>query len=128
MHQVFGIPGKQQGILDAIYQDDLCDCLESSKSEMEDREREVLKRPDETYSPRFWPYLRERSEMMASHMVEKVRREAGMAVGNEGKPLPYYINNSESMNNVMKSAKENFLKQKPLCLAAEQDSVYAKRV
>ena len=66
--------------------------------------------------------------MMASHMVEKVRREAGMAVEDDGKPLPCYINNSESINNVMKSAKENFLKQKPLCLAAEQDSVYAKRV
>ena len=81
LHQVFGIPGKQQGILDAVYQDDLCDCLESSKSEMEDREREVLKRPDETNSPKFWPYLRQRSEMMASHIVEKVRKEAGMAVG-----------------------------------------------
>lgn len=53
----------------------------SSKSEMEDREREVLKRPDETNSPKFWPYLRQRSEMMASHIVEKVRKEAGMAVG-----------------------------------------------
>ena len=60
LHQVFGFPGKQQDILDAVYQDDLCDCLESSKSKMEDREREVLKRPDETYSPKFWPYLRER--------------------------------------------------------------------
>lgn len=120
--------GKQQGILNAVYQDDLCDCLESSKSEMEDKEREVLKRPDETNSPKFWPYLRQRSEMMASHMVEKVRKEAGMAVGDDGKPLPCYINNSESINNVMKSAKEHFLKQKSLCLAAEQDSVYAKRI
>ena len=93
MHQVFGIPGKQQGILDAVYQDDLCDCLESSKSQMEDRQREVLKRPDETNSPKFWPYLRQHSEMMASHMVEKVRKEAGMAVGDDGKPLPCYINN-----------------------------------
>ena len=58
--------------------------------------------------------------MMASHMVEKVRKEVGMGLGDDGKPLPCYINNSESMNNVMKSAKENFLKQKPLCLAAEQ--------
>lgn len=91
-------------------------------------EDSVLKRPDETYSPKFWPYLKERSEMMASHMVEKVRKEAGMAVGDYCKPLPRYIYNSESMNNVMKSAKEDFLKQKPLCLAAEQDSVYAKRV
>ena len=85
LHQVFGIPGKQQGILDAVYQDNLRDRLESSKSEMEDREREMLKRADETYSPKFWPYLKERSEMMASHMVEKVRKEAGMAVGYDGK-------------------------------------------
>lgn len=52
---------------------------------IEDREREMLKRADETYSPKFWPYLKERSEMMASHMVEKVRKEAGMAVGYDGK-------------------------------------------
>ena len=108
MHQIFGIPGKQKGILDTVYQDDLCDCLESSKSEIEDREREVLKRPDETYSPKSWPHLKEPSEMMTSHMMEKVRKEAGMAVGDDGKQLRYYTNNSESMKNVMKSAKENF--------------------
>ena len=72
---------------------------------MEDREQEVLKRPDETYSPKFWPYLKERSEIMESHMVEKVRKEVGMAVGDDGKALRYYTNNSESMKNVMKSAK-----------------------
>ena len=83
LHQLFGIPGKQQRILDTVYQDDLCDCLESSKSEIEDREREVLKTPDETYSPKFWPHLKERSEMMASHMMEKVRKKAGMAVGDD---------------------------------------------
>lgn len=71
----------------------------------------MLKRPDETYSPKFWPCLKERSEMMASHMVEKVRKEVGMAVGDDGKPLRCYTNNSESMSNVMKSAKETFLMQ-----------------
>ena len=40
---MFGIPGKQKVILDTVYQDDLCDCLDSSKSEIEDREREVLR-------------------------------------------------------------------------------------
>ena len=78
---------RQQGILDAIDQDDLRDRLESSKSEMEDRERELLKRLDETYTPKFWPYLKERSDMMARHMVEKVRKEAGMGVGDDGKLL-----------------------------------------
>ena len=82
--------------------------MESSKSEIEDREREVLKRADKTYSPKFWPHLKERSEMMASYMVEKVRKEAGMAVGDDGRQLRCYTNNSESMNNVMKSAIENF--------------------
>ena len=31
-----------------------------------------------------------------------------MAVGDDGKQLRCYTNNSESMKNVMKSAKENF--------------------
>ena len=43
----------------------------------------MLKTPDETYSPKFWPHLKERSEMMASHMVEKVRKKAEMAVGDD---------------------------------------------
>ena len=73
----------------------------------------MLKRPDETYCAKFWPYLKERSEMTASHMVADVREEAGMAIGDDGKPLHCYTNNSESMNNVMKSAKETFLKQNP---------------
>ena len=86
MHQIFGIPGKQKGILDTVYQDDLCDCLESSKSEIEDREREVLKRSDETYSPKSWPHLKEPSEMMTNHMMEKFERRRewrlGMMVNN----------------------------------------------
>lgn len=45
-------------------------------------------------------------------MVLKVRKEAGMVVG-DNKPLRCYTNNSESMNNVMRSAKDTFLKQNP---------------
>ena len=98
---------------DAVDQDDLRGRLKTSKSEIEDRERDVLKRPDETYCAKFWPYLKEDSEMMASHMVADVRKEAEMAIGDDGKPLHCYTNNSESMNNVMKSAKATFLKQNP---------------
>lgn len=36
-----------------------------------------------------------------------------MPVGNDGKPLCCYTNSSESMNNVMRSAKETFLKGNP---------------
>ena len=93
---------------DAVDQDDLHGRLKSSKSEMEHRERDVLKRPDETYCAKFWPYLKEHSEMMASHMVADVRKEAGMAIEDDGKPLHCYTNNSESMNNVMKSAKDPY--------------------
>ncbi|PFX18167.1 hypothetical protein AWC38_SpisGene17458 [Stylophora pistillata] len=91
---------RQQGILDAIDQDDLRDRLESSKSEMEDRERELLKRLDETYTPKFWPYLKERSDMMARHMVEKVRKEAGMGVGDDGKLLRCQLNKIQFTQNV----------------------------
>ena len=70
---------------DAVDQDDLHGRLKSSKSEIEEREQDVLNRPGETYCAKFWPYLKERSEMMASHMVADVRKEAGMAIGDDGK-------------------------------------------
>lgn len=50
--------------------------------------------------------------MMKNHMVEKVRRKAVMIDGDDGKPLRCYTNCSESMNNVMKAARNNFLKQR----------------
>ena len=113
LQRVFGVKGKEEGILDAVDREDLRQRLESVKTELESKEREVLKRDGEKYAPKFWSYLEERSEMMARHMVENAREEAGMAVGDDGKPLRCYTNCSESMNNVMRSAKETFLKANP---------------
>lgn len=113
LQRVFGVPRKVEGLLDAVDREDLRQRLDASKTEMESREREVLKREDKTYRPKFWSYMDKRSEMMACHMVEEVRKQAGMAVGDNGKPLRCYTNNSESMNNVMRCAKETFLKENP---------------
>jgi len=110
---VFGVHGKEEGILDADNQEDLRQRLDLAKMEIERREREVLKREDEAYKPRFWSFLDEHFEMMGSHMVANVRKEAGMVVEDDGKPARCYSNNSESMNNVMRSAKETFLKENP---------------
>lgn len=113
LQRVFGVHGKEEGILDADNQEDLRTRLDSAKEEIDSREREVLKREDEGYKPKFWSFLDEHSEMMGSHMVANVRKEAGMVVGDDGKPARCYSNNSESMNNVMRSAKETFLKENP---------------
>lgn len=51
--------------------------------------------------------------MMACNMVANIREEAGMVVGDDGKPVRCYISNSESINNVMRSAKETLLKENP---------------
>ena len=51
--------------------------------------------------------------MMACHMVANNRQEAGMVVGDDGKPLRCYTDNSESINSIMRSARETFLKENP---------------
>ena len=113
LQRVFGVHGKEEGILDADNKEDLRQRLDLAKMEIERREREVLKREDEAYKPKFWSFLDEHFEMMGSHMVANVRKEAGMVVEDDGKPARCYSNNSESMNNVMRSAKETFLKENP---------------
>lgn len=113
LQQVFGVPGKEHGILDTVDREDLQKRLDKAKSEIERKEREVLKRKDETFKPKFWSYLNDHFEMMACHMVANIREEAGMVVGDDGKPVCCYTNNSESINNVMRSAKETFLKENP---------------
>lgn len=113
LQKVFGVPGKEHGILDAVDREDLRKRLDGAKPEIERKEREVLKRKDDTFKPNFWSYLNNRFEMMSCHMVANIREEAGMVVGDDGKPVRCYTNNSESINNIMRSAKETFLKENP---------------
>jgi len=101
--------------------------LDSVKTAIEEREKEVLKRKDETFRPKFWSYLNERFAMMACHMVASIRSEAGMVLGDNGKPVRCYTNNSESMNNVMRSAKETYLNGNP-CVSQLNKFQFTKNV
>ena len=57
---------------------------------MDTKEREVLRREGQSYVPTFAAYLDGHYNMMKNHMVEKVRRKAGLPNGNNGKPLRSY--------------------------------------
>ena len=127
MQRVFGVPEKEDGILDAADREDLRKRLDSAKTAVEKREREVLKRKDETFRPKFWSYLNERFGMMASHMVASIHNEAGMVLGDNGKPVRCYTNNSESMNNVTRAAKETYLKGNP-CVSQLNKFQFTKNV
>ena len=87
--------------------------LDAKRDEMDTKEREVLRREGQSYVPTFWAYLDGHYNMMKNHMVEKVGRKAGLPNGNNGKPLRSYTNCSESMNHVMKVAKDAFLRENP---------------
>ena len=65
--------------------------------------------------------------MMASHMVASIRNEAGMVLGDNSKPVRCYTNNSESMNNVMRAAKETYLKGNP-CVSQMNKFQFTKNV
>lgn len=109
--KTFGIKGKEEGILDATDDKDLKRRLKSAKDDIEKQERVVLGK-DDKYLPKYWSYLNTKRRMIRRHMVDEARKKAGMINGENGKPPRCYTNYSESMNNVMKSAKNDFLKKK----------------
>ena len=94
---------------------------------MDTKEREVLRREGQSYVPTFAAYLDGHYNMMKNHMVEKVRRKAGLPNGNNGKPLRSYTNCSESMNHVMKVAKDAFLRENP-CVTQLSKLQFTKNV
>ena len=100
----------------------ICGNAWNLQTAIEEREKEVFKRKDETFRPKFWSYLNECFEMVAS-----IRSEAGMVLGDNGKPVRCYANNSESMNNVMRSAKETYLNGNP-CVSQLNKFQFTKNV
>ena len=71
LNKVFGVYGKEEGILDAEDKKDLNRRQYASKEELEREEREVLGK-DSTYQCEFWTYLELNYEMMKNNMVAKV--------------------------------------------------------
>lgn len=108
--KTFGVLGKEEGIIDATDGKDLRERLKSARNELEEQERLTLGK-DEKYSCKYWSYLNDNRKMMRRHMLDDVRRKAGMSDGDNGKPQRCYTNCSESMNHVMKAAKNDFLKK-----------------
>ena len=108
--KTFGVRGKEEGIIDATDGKDLRERLKSARNELEEHERRTLGK-DERYFPKYWSYLNSNRKMMRRHMLDDVRRKAGISDGDNGKPQRCYTNCSESMNHVMKAAKQDFLKK-----------------
>ena len=108
INKVFGVKGKEEGILDAEDKKDLKRRLDASKEELDREERKVLGK-DDGYECKFWKYLESNYDMMRNNMVAKVRRRAGLKDGPDGKPLRSYTNPSESMNHVMSSLKKDIV-------------------
>ena len=91
LNKVFGVYGKEEGILDAEDKKDLKRRLYASKEELEREEREVLGK-DSTYQCKFWTYLKSNNKIMKNNMVAKVRRQGGLRDGPDGKPIKSYTN------------------------------------
>lgn len=108
INKVFGVRGKQEGILGAEDKKDLKRRLEASKAELYREERNVLGKNDACDS-KFWKYLESNYEMMKNNMVAKVRCRAGLKDGPDEKPVRSYTNPSESMNHVMSSLKKDIV-------------------
>ena len=126
--KTFGIPGKCEGILDAEGRHDLRRRLDDVKVEMNTKEKELLKKNStSSYVPRFWAYLDDHYDMMRNCMISKVRGKAGMMIGNDGKYLRSYTNTSESMNKIMKTARDAFLRKNP-CFSHLNKMQFTKHV
>ena len=109
IEKTFGVKDKVEGILDALNGHDLRRRLDLLRSELEAEEKKLLQQQgNDAYVPKYWEYINKHYDMIRKHMIEKVRRKAGMVQGDDGKALRCYTNNSESMNKVLKSAKEAY--------------------
>lgn len=108
LEKVFGVPGKVIAIVDLEDKKEVKKEIVRLKEEMDKKESELLQKTQ--YKPQFSTYLYERRDLIAKKMSQKARRKAGMPVGIDGKLLRPYTNASEATNNVMRIAKENFLR------------------
>lgn len=113
MSELFGGGDKSSGIIDAVNARDLRDRLDNAQQSMEDKEIEFLGRKRTDYKPKFWNYLNDHFDVMSQHMISDIRLKAGMRMGPNGSPLKCYTNISESVNHIMKSERDAFLKQNP---------------
>lgn len=110
LSKTLGVCGKEEGIIDAVDGKDLRKRLRSAQNEVDEQERLTLGK-DEQYASKYWSYLNDNRKMIRRLMVADARRKAGLMEGKNGKLQRCYTNCSESMNNIMKAAKNTFTKE-----------------
>ena len=102
MDFVFG----KDGLVECATPTDLSTRLESRKTSLDIYEGQVLGM-SEDYTSRFWKYMKKEEKMMAQHMIQCQRKQAGMPYDHTGiKPARPYTNQSESLNNILTRQKE----------------------
>lgn len=106
---VFGELNENNGIVDAENKSDVKKRLKKCKLELDDTEIHLLQK-NEDYVPKFSQYIEDRQDIISKSMRLKARCKAHMPVDEKGTPLRPYINSSESMNNVMLQAENDFLR------------------
>ena len=107
--KVFGELNENNGIVDGENKSDVKSRLKKCKLELDDKEIHLLQK-NENYVPKFSQYIEDRQDIISKSMSLKARRKAHMPVDEKGTPLRPYTNSSESMNNVMSQAKNDFLR------------------
>ena len=106
---VFGELNENNGIVDAENKSDVKKRLKKCKLELDDKEIHLLQK-NEDYVPKFSQYIEDRQDIISKSMSLKARPKAHMPVDEKGTPLRPYTNSSESMNNVMSQAENDFLR------------------
>ena len=109
LRKVSGELNENNGIVDAENKSDVKSRLTKCKLDLDDKEIHLLQK-NEDYIPKFSQYIEDRQDIISKSMSLKARRNAHMPVDEKGTSLCPYTNSSESMNNVMSQAKNDFLR------------------
>lgn len=102
LDKVFGVKGKEKGRSQA-------ETL-SHRDELDKKEKELLQKND-PYQPQFSKYVDNKCNLIWK-MTLKYRRQAGLPIDINGKPIRPYTNSSEAMNHVMSQTKVEYLSAK----------------
>lgn len=107
LDRVFGVHGKEEGIVDAEDKKEVKQTLQSLRDDFDEKEVELLQE-NNTYKPQFSKYLEDKRELIGKKMALKYRRQAGLPNDAHGKPIRPYTNSSEAMNHVMSQTKVEY--------------------
>ena len=106
---MFGVQGKEEGIVDAEDKKEVKQKLQSLRDDFDEKEVELLQK-NNTYKPQFSKYLEDKRELIGKKMALKYRRQAGLPNDAHGTPIRPYTNSSEAMNHVMSQTKVEYLR------------------